>query len=166
MRTTRMERTPRRRMDGTRHIARKLPWDSLFPPLQPWRRRKERLGVRMRGMRKDLLGRAFLDQVSQVHHCHAVSQIAHHTQIVGDEEIRHARSTLNLLEQIQNLRLNRDIQRTGAFVADNQPRLHRQCACQTDSLTLTAGKLVWIARRIRRIQSDLLQQLRYPCLAL
>lgn len=46
----------------------------------------------------------------------------HHGEVVRDEQVGHALFPLQVLQQIQNLRLHRDIQRADRFIADNQPR--------------------------------------------
>src|SRR5699024_1191495 len=58
-----------------------------------------------------------------------------------------------------HLRLYGYVQRTGRFVANDQPRFHGQRAGDGDTLTLAAGELVRIAlQRVGR-QTDFFQQL-------
>ncbi len=56
-------------------------------------RGQQRLRIRMARIVKDLLGRSFLDDLSEIHHRHAVAEIAHRCQVVADEEITDADSS-------------------------------------------------------------------------
>jgi tryptophanyl-tRNA synthetase len=50
-------------------------------------------------------------------------------------------------DQVQHLRLHRDIQRRNRFVRDQELRVQRQSPGDADALTLATGKLVRIAMR-------------------
>ena len=65
---------------------------------------------------------------------------------------------MQILQQVEDLRLHRDIQRAGGFVADYKFGVHCQCTCNTDTLALTAGELVWIVVYVFGPQSNLTQQ--------
>ena len=72
-------------------------------------------------------GAGFLD-ATPVHHSHMVGDVLHDTDVVGDEQVQRTRLTLQLLQQIQVLRLHRDIERRCRLVSYEQLRLHRQRA--------------------------------------
>ena len=57
---------------------------------------------------------------------------------------------LQLSQQVEDLRLHRDVERRGRLVADDQLRLHRQRARDGDALALAAGELVRIALAAHR----------------
>ena len=76
------------------------------------------------------------------------------------------RSRCSALEQVEDLRLHRNVEGARRFVADHQFRVHRQGARNRDPLTLPAGELVRIPQRRLRRQADLPQQLDDPLLAL
>ena len=82
----------------------------------------------------------------------------HHTEIVADEEIGQAEITSEFQEQIDDLRLNRDVERRDRFIADDKCGLDRERSRDPDPLPLTAGKLVRIPPRKDRIQADPLHQ--------
>ncbi len=48
-------------------------------------------------------------------------------------------AALQLLEQVQHLRLHRNVQRRGRFIRDNQLRTQRQGAGDADALPLAAA---------------------------
>ena len=50
-----------------------------------------------------------------------------------DKQVRQAQFSLQILEQIEHLRLHRDIQGTGRFIAHDQARLERQRAGNCDA---------------------------------
>jgi hypothetical protein len=58
-----------------------------------------------------------------VHHHHLVGHVFDHGQIVRDEDVGQAQLILQILQQIQHLRLHRHVQRRNGFVADQDFRL-------------------------------------------
>ncbi len=72
-------------------------------------------------MIQHLIDRASLDDAAEVHHCDLMRQKLHHRNIVGDKKIGESKFALQHPQQVQYLRLHRDIERTGRLVADNQP---------------------------------------------
>ena len=101
---------------------------------------------------EDAVRRAEFHQRTQVHHRHAIGYVAHHRQIVGDEQQRQAQRLLELVEQVHHLRLHRHVQRRDGFVADHELRFQHQCPGDADALPLPAGELVRIARHVVRVQ--------------
>src|SRR6266566_1024862 len=61
---------------------------------------------------------------------------------MGNEDIGEAELLLQFRKQIDDLRLDRHIERRYRLVADNELRRHRKRARNPDPLTLTAGELV------------------------
>ena len=55
---------------------------------------------------------------------------------MGDEEVGQIQLFLQVLEQVDDLGLNRDIQRGNRFVGDDEFRLQRQGAGDADALSL------------------------------
>ena len=51
-------------------------------------------------------------------------------------------SSLQILQQVHDLRLDRDIERRDRLVANDQFGFCRECPCDADALTLTAGEFV------------------------
>ena len=62
------------------------------------------------------------------------------------------------LEQVDDLRLNRDVESGHGLVADDELRIHCERAREADALALPAGELVGKAIRCVRRQSDDLEQ--------
>jgi hypothetical protein len=104
------------------------------------------------------LGRALLHDLPEVHHRDAPGDLAHHREVVSDEEVGEAPLPLEVGEQVQHLRLHRDVERGDRLVADDERRLHRERPGDADPLALASGELVGIPARMARIEAHLLQQ--------
>ncbi len=80
-------------------------------------------------------------------------------QIVGNKEISESEFLLQVLQQIDDLGLDRHIQCRHRLIADNQFRLDGERTRDTDALALTAGELVRITSHVIRLQTDGLEQI-------
>ena len=81
---------------------------------------------------------------------------------MGDEQHRHAALTLQLLQELQDLRLHGDVECRCRFVGDQQFRLVGERHGDHHALALAAGKLVRIAAAaafFRLADADLVEQL-------
>ena len=107
----------------------------------------------------DLVRAAHLHQRAHVHHADPAADVAHHGQVVGDEQIRYAALGLNALQQVHDLRLNGHVQRRDGLVADDELRVEGQRPCDADALPLSAGKFVGIAPDVVGLEAHRLQQL-------
>ncbi|MNL44315.1 hypothetical protein D3C87_1668820 [compost metagenome] len=83
----------------------------------------------------------------------------HHRQIVGNEQIRQPQFPLQVLHQVQNLRLHRHVQRRRRLIAHQELRVHRQRPRNRNALALAARELMRIAPLVRRIQPHLPEQI-------
>ncbi len=84
--------------------------------------------------------------------------MANDGKIVRDEKIRQAELLLQIFEQIDDLRLNGDVERRDRLVANDEFRINGERACDADALALAAGKLVRITVGVIRLQPDQTQQ--------
>ena len=64
-----------------------------------------------------------LNHSPQIHHTHSVAHMTNNGQVVADEQIGEALLVLQILHDIQYLRLNTHIQSAGWFVTDQKFRL-------------------------------------------
>ena len=161
VRAARMEVAARRRIDRARHIPRED--HPLAPPragLRDRHRRQQRLGVRMQRHLEQAGLVGGLDDAAQIHHRHAVADVLHHRQIVRDEQIGQLELVLQVHQQIDDLRLDRHVQRRHRLVADDQLRTQRQRAGDADALALAAGELVRERGHVLGSQTDALEQVR------
>ncbi len=99
----------------------------------------------MLGLAEDLLDRSLFDDLALVHDADAVGDLAHDAEVMGDEQHRHAEPGLQVLQQLQDLRLHRDIERGGRLVGDQQFGFVGERHRDHDALALSAGQLMRIA---------------------
>ena len=72
----------------------------------------------------------------------------HDREIMSNEQVSQAVLPLEILQQIDNLRLHGHIQRADRFVANEQLRFNRQRASNPNALALPATELVRITERV------------------
>jgi hypothetical protein len=116
----------------------------------------------MTGRRIERRGRRGLDNAPKIHHGDTVADMAHHAEIVRDEQHRQAEPVLKIEQQVDDLGLNRDVERGYRFVGDHQRRIERQRSSNTDALTLAAAEGVRKPRARRGRQADEVEQLAHP----
>ena len=90
-----------------------------------------------------------LDNAAEIHHRHALTQVSHHRQIVRDEQIGQAEALAQVLEQVDDLGLDRHVERRHRLVADDEGGIDRQGPGNGDALALAAAELMGKARRAR-----------------
>src|SRR3981081_33281 len=93
-----------------------------------------------------------LDDAAEVHHGDAVGDVFYHRKVVADEDVGEPKPGLQIAQQVQDLRTNRDVQRRYRLVANDELRFDRERPRDGDALALAAGKLVWVAPRKARLQ--------------
>jgi hypothetical protein len=107
----------------------------------------------------DVLARPELDHLAEVHDGDTVRDVPHHGEVVRDEDVREAEVGLERLEQVDDLRADRDVERRDGLVQDQELRVERERAGDADALALPARELVREAVRVLRAEADRPQQL-------
>src|SRR5215217_6279173 len=125
-----------------------LTWDRLQPicvHLVQARQRAEQ-APRVRHLRvvEEITDRSPLDDPAGIHHGDVVCRLGHHAEVVGDQDDRRAELALQRLEQVDDLRLDRDVERCGRLVRDDQLRVVDQRHRDHHALTHAAGELMGI----------------------
>ena len=144
-RTARVEQAAGRQVERTRQFAARR-GDAGAPRRVEFGRRIEqrlRIGMARRGEQR--LGRADLDHLAEIHHRDAMRDVADQAQIVRDEHHGQLQPLLQLQQQVDDLRLHRDIERRDQLVGDQHLGLDRKRPRDADALALAAGKLVRVA---------------------
>ena len=154
--TARMEATAAWRIDGTRHVP--LKHNALASARWIRRRRQQGPRVRMSGVAVQSGRRGNLDDLAQVHHRDAVADVLDHAQVVRDEEVGELELVLQVEEQVEDLRLDRHVERGDRLVGNDELRVDRKRAGDADALALAAGELVRIAVAVLGAQADQRQQ--------
>ena len=120
----------------------------------------------MLGRAEELVGRRQLDHAPDVHHGHAVADVSHDAQVVRHEEIGQPKLVLQIEQEIEDLRLHRDVQRRDRLVGDHQARVQRQRAGDADALSLAAAEGVREAAHVLGPQPDAAQEIRHALFTL
>ena len=106
--------------------------------------------------------RCDLDESAEVHHRHAMAHVAHDRQVVRDEQEREPELTLEIGEEVQDLGLDRDVERGDGLVAHQEARAEGQRPCDPDPLPLAAAERMRVARHVIAGQAHRVEQLAHP----
>src|SRR6476659_2001145 len=120
----------------------------------------ERDGVGVVGRGVDLRRGTRFHYAPQVHDHDPVGDVADHAQVVADEQVRELQLLAQPDEEVQHLRLDRDVEGRDRLVADQESWVHRERACDADAAALPPGELVREAAHEARVHADPLQRLR------
>ena len=107
-----------------------------------------------------------LDDLAEIHDGDAVADVLDDREVVGDEQVGQAELALQVAQQVDHLRLHRDVEGGDRLVADDQARVQRQRAGDADPLALAAGEFVRVAVERVLPQADLEGELRDPLVEL
>ena len=99
----------------------------------------------MRRIGIQLVGLGNLTHLAEIHHRDTVGDVLDHGEVVRDEHKRQAVLGLQILEQIENLRLDRNVKRRDGLVTNDQLWFEHERTGNRDALTLATRKLVWLA---------------------
>ena len=109
----------------------------------------------MRRLLVERVGRADLADLAEVHDDDAIAHVLHDREVVRDEDQREAVAGLHVLEQVEDLRLHRHVERRHRLVADDQLRVGDDGARDRDALALSTGELVRpTTALLRRVETD------------
>ena len=122
-------------------------------------RGQQRLRVRHQRLAIEIGGRCELDDLAEIHDRDTRRDVLDDGEIVRDEEIGEATIALEILQEIDHLRLNRNVECRYRLVTDDQLGLHRERPRDADALPLAARELVRVARRILGPEPDFVEEL-------
>ena len=77
---------------------------------------------------------------ADIHHRDAVAELLHDAEVVRDEEVGEPELVAEVGQEVQHLRLHRDVERGDRLVGDDQARVERQRAGDADALALAAAE--------------------------
>ena len=106
---------------------------------------KSALEVRVPGIAEHIRDGPGLDDLPLRHHRHPVGHLRRHPQIVRDEEHRELEPLAHVRQQVEHLRLDRDVERGHRLVRDQHVGLQGERAGDADALALAARELVRVA---------------------
>ena len=146
-------------------------WDDLDerhhdrpPGRRPGNRGEQRAGIGVLRPVEDVAHRRLFDDFARIHHGHPIGGLRDHAEIVGDEEHRQVIGRAHLPEEVENLRLNRDVERRRRLVCDHQRGPAGQGEGDQHALPHAAGELVRVVVHSRGgvRNPDRLEQLDRP----
>ena len=155
-----------RRVDGAGHVAFEDQSLADHGGIRHRRGREQGLGIRVKGGSVQGPAVGQFHNFSQVHHRHPVAHMLHHRQVMGDKQIGQAEFRLEVLEQIDDLGLDRHVQGRHRLIADDQIGIQGQGTGHADALALAPGELVGVATHVLLSQPHDLQQFENPPLTL
>ena len=118
------------------------------------------LSVRVEGFGVESVAGSEFDDLAEIHDGDAMAHSADDGEVVGDEEIGEAEAILKLLEEVDDLGLDRDIEGGEGLIGDDEPGLDGEGAGDADTLPLAAGELVREAVSESGANADGVEQLR------
>src|SRR5215203_1841489 len=107
-----------------------------------------------------------LHDLAEIHHGHPVRDVLDYGEVVGYEDVGEVELLLEVLQQVDDLSLDRDVQCRDGLVADDQARVERDGPGHPDPLALAARELVRVAVVVLGVEADHLEELLHPSLAL
>ena len=117
-------------------------------------RSKEGLGIRMNRVAKQHRAVGDFDDAPGAHYGDPVGDIVDDRKIMRDEKVSKSQFLLQIHQQIEDLRLDRNVERRSWFVADNKARPQCKSPGDADALALTPGKAVRIALNVPQVEPD------------
>src|SRR5581483_5488694 len=129
--------------------------------VEPRSRAQEAGRVRVRGAFEDLVRAAHLHDLPAVHDRHPPADAGDDAEVVRDQQDGQPQPLLDLVDQLEDLGLDRHVQSRGRLVGDQELRLAGERHRDQDALPLTARELVRVGARplARRRDPDQVEQL-------
>jgi hypothetical protein len=90
----------------------------------------------------------------------------HHSQVMGNDNIREFESLLNIFQKIDHLCLNRDIPSRDRFTTGNELRVEGESSGDSDPLSLTTAELMGVRPIVVRAETNFLEEIDDPLLSL
>ena len=103
---------------------------------------EERTRVGVRRIPEERVSVGKLDDAAEIHDRDAVAHVPNDAEIVADEDEGQAALDLESLQQVEDLRSHRDVERRRAFVRDHNRGVECKRTRNADSLSLTAAQLL------------------------
>jgi hypothetical protein len=102
---------------------------------------------------KDFKGVSDLHEFSQIHDRDVIREVTDERQVVRDEQVCEPQVTLEFLEEVHDLGLDRDVEGGRRFVEDKEPRFDGESPRDRDALALSPAQLVRILLHDFRVET-------------
>src|SRR2546425_7025398 len=114
----------------------------------------------MEQVHEQLARRRLLNDPPEIHDGHAIGHLANEVEVVGDQEVRQPLLPLDVSQQVQDLRLDRDIQGARRFIEQEKFRFGCEGSSNRNPLSLASGELMRKSIEVVGPQSDVFKKLR------
>ena len=118
--------------------------------------RHKRLGIRMQRMIEEFFRFCNFHDAALIDNNYPVANEANDGKVMSDEQVSQTLFHLEFLQEVQNLCADGNIESRDWLVGNDEFGFHYNGTGETDSLTLSAGKLVGIPCQVLREQADIL----------
>jgi hypothetical protein len=98
-------------------------WKRRLPGVEARHLGEQRLRVGVVGPGEERLGRRALDHAAEIHDHHPVGDVLDHAEVVADEQVGEPELVAQVHEEVQHLRLDRDVERGHASSQTMKVRL-------------------------------------------
>ena len=115
---------------------------------------EEALGIGMGGVGGVEFRGAFFDEFTVFENRDLIADVFNDGEVVGDKEVSKVELFLEIHQKVDDLGLDRDIEGTDRFVADDKLRFDSEGAGDADALALTSAKFVGEAAGVSRVEAD------------
>ena len=110
-------------------------------------------------MIEQLVAAGNFDDLAEIHHRDAIADVFDNAQVMGDEQEGQVELLLKLLQQIQDPRLDGDIERRHRLVEHKETRVDGKGASSADALALTTRELVGEPATVIRLEPNEIENL-------
>ena len=109
--------------------------------------RDEGAAIGMKGLGEERVRRSMLDEAARIHHTDLVRHFGDHRHVVADELDRHAEPALRLEHELEDLRLDGDVEGGRRLVGHEEVGLAGERHCDHGALAHPARELVGVVAR-------------------
>ena len=122
--------------------------------------RQQRLRVGHERPAEQCATRRQFDDAPEIHHRDAIGHVRDYRQIVRDEQIGEAAITLQVTQQVDDLRLHTHIEGGHRFIAHHKRWFDGKRTRDSDPLSLSTGEFVRVATAVLGAKADFIEQSR------
>src|SRR5712691_2006801 len=116
--------------------------------------------------REDICRTAEFDHFAEIENRDGVTDALEYGEVVRDEEVSEPDLSLQPEQQVDDLRLHRDVQARGRFVTDDEGWLARERSRDPDPLSLAATQLAWHPGSERALERNKVEEFEHTPLLL